>query len=531
MTTATTITSPPFRIKDSESDVTTTTEEEEESTTDGIPATTVTNRVVIGRSPDDWFCTITKDWSTLTFTEVFKIFRESIFDLQKTSLVVNRMISHTQRPEQFRFSEGALLVLREPNAGGASEFSEAFSFELFHRVFQAELVKTEMKVSYEWGAFSKKTDYTMNLGGHILAVSVTRALKFRGIFTEDDAFNLLYKKLAGIQMSNRDVCEEDRWTKQILHIMTEHVYIVELLRSVYSWMHHHQPELIGSTVVMITHTQNAPFLYYNFCAEQANMVFTDTAANDTNSLLSERVDTFTTAARCDTVRSSSLFEKARVRSYAMRRSVPCRLAFGIQSRIQQSRLRQIAPKVALGVKNANGIKSPLSPEGEGILNIASHCGRLEEEAYIDIERGMAIGWLNISAHQFPSQPRDELQLYPIIELSHDIVEGDINDSPSRSSSSSCFPPLREPLHNMFLGTFTALPSSMAWTFKRAEALPAKVKPIESFTPWSFSNVRGNKEKQEECKDQGCQAYRNDQGDSGDGSDIGLAAMFEESNAN
>lgn len=56
--------------------------------------------------------------------------------------------------------------------------------------------QTEMEVSYfpEGGSI---TDYVCDIFGTKVGVSVTRAMKYRGEYTEEDATNLLTKKLKG----------------------------------------------------------------------------------------------------------------------------------------------------------------------------------------------------------------------------------------------------------------------------------------------------------------------------------------------
>ena len=58
-----------------------------------------------------------------------------------------------------------------------------------------------MEIEY-WPEGSKKTDYSVMLYGRPIGVSVTRAMKFKGVFTEEDARVLLYKKLFGILVSS-----------------------------------------------------------------------------------------------------------------------------------------------------------------------------------------------------------------------------------------------------------------------------------------------------------------------------------------
>ena len=245
------------------------------------PATTASTfqRHLFGKDNDQWVATTFSDFNTLMFEPLVQMFHKTVADTNSTALLVNRMISIATSPSAYRLSAGAMRVLQEDNAGGASEFSEAISFEIMHRLFDCQLLKTEMSIAYRYGPWSRKTDYTCLMRGEAVAVSVTRAMRFAGTFTQQDAFNLLYKKLYGCQMSNRDVLAGDRWTKQILHILCAHQYIVEILRAVYAFIYEHTPELIGNTVVLITLTDGAPFLYFNFCRAQAEMKFeTDAAA-------------------------------------------------------------------------------------------------------------------------------------------------------------------------------------------------------------------------------------------------------------
>lgn len=64
----------------------------------------------------------------------------------------------------------------------------------FH--YETFLFQTEMEVSYfpEGGSI---TDYVCEIFDTKVGVSVTRAMKYRGDFTQEDAMNLLMKKLKG----------------------------------------------------------------------------------------------------------------------------------------------------------------------------------------------------------------------------------------------------------------------------------------------------------------------------------------------
>jgi len=125
-----------------------------------------------------------------------------------------------------------------------------------HRCFGAKLLKTEMDINY-YPYGSKKTDYLIQIYGKTVAVSVTRAMKFSGTFTNFDAKHLLMKKLDGINWSTRN--GQDKWEKQILHVWTNSQKTAEIIN--YEFEHTMTDELRTNTVLFITITKNAPWLY------------------------------------------------------------------------------------------------------------------------------------------------------------------------------------------------------------------------------------------------------------------------------
>ena len=113
------------------------------------------------------------------------------------------------------FSEDAYKIFSTPNAGGTSIVSESLSFEIFRVCYGAKLLKTETEVCYfpEGGSM---TDYVMCIFNQTVAVSVTRAIRYGGIFATEDAVWLLEKKLKTIRNSTRN--SEIKWSRQILHV-------------------------------------------------------------------------------------------------------------------------------------------------------------------------------------------------------------------------------------------------------------------------------------------------------------------------
>ncbi|KAL8590065.1 hypothetical protein ACOMHN_034296 [Nucella lapillus] len=163
----------------------------------------------------------------------------------------------TESMAQLQFSVGGYRLLTLPNAGGSSELSEALSFELLQRCFRATLVKTEMEIEY-FPQGGSMTDYVCALCGSDVAVSVTRAMKYRGAYTEEDAEKLLHKKLKGVVQSNHNAVT--KWNKQILHIWAATSQVANTVTAVFQRM---DPKVKANTVVLITTATRSPFIFEN----------------------------------------------------------------------------------------------------------------------------------------------------------------------------------------------------------------------------------------------------------------------------
>ncbi|KAK6188611.1 hypothetical protein SNE40_004753 [Patella caerulea] len=152
---------------------------------------------------------------------------------------------------------GSLKLLRVPNAGGSSLLSEVFSYELLGRHFGAKLHKTEMEIEYKTRN-GPMTDYAVDINGTRLGVSVTRAMKFGGNYTEEHAHHLLNKKLKGVNQSTQN--SFTTWTKQILHVWTTSDNITDIITKVYE--HDIPPALKTNTLVLVT-TTRSDFIFKN----------------------------------------------------------------------------------------------------------------------------------------------------------------------------------------------------------------------------------------------------------------------------
>ena len=139
--------------------------------------------------------------------------------------------------DTMRLTPGGQVVLMTDNAGGSSLLSEVFSFEVLARCEMATLLKTETEILYSVQG-GKITDLLVEIDGVKVGVSVSRAVKFprdeQTLYTKEAATTLLDKKLRDILASSQNVREEDRWVKQILHIMAYDLQHLEQLQAAYA---------------------------------------------------------------------------------------------------------------------------------------------------------------------------------------------------------------------------------------------------------------------------------------------------------
>jgi hypothetical protein len=100
---------------------------------------------------------------------------------------------------------------------------------------------------------SKKTDYVCKINDLIFGVSVSRAMKFNGDFSIEDAKQLLYKKLIGIQQSTKNIILKNKLSRQILHIWTPNKQISKLIVDEFKSM---SQIVLTNTILLITETLN-----------------------------------------------------------------------------------------------------------------------------------------------------------------------------------------------------------------------------------------------------------------------------------
>lgn len=137
---------------------------------------------------------------------------------------------HTMYPHMCKSAKRSLTI---ENAGGKSQYSEALSMQYFRERFRARKYIPEMEIKY-WIDY-KMCDYICNVKGNRVGVSVSRAMGYPTAedFTPDIAYRLLRKKLHGLVVASRGVCEKQEFHISVLHIFCQNQKISEMVMDIY----------------------------------------------------------------------------------------------------------------------------------------------------------------------------------------------------------------------------------------------------------------------------------------------------------
>lgn len=159
-----------------------------------------------------------------------------------------------------KLSPGGKKIYDDGNLGGSSLESEIISYEVLYRCELADLLKTEAEIVYQ-DTGGKKTDLLVGIDGFKVGVSVTRAFAFPpdAPYTQQQAHDLLLKKLSDIQLSNVNVSAADAWEKHVLHVIAYTSMHADMLEAAYPTL---DASVRGDTVLMITVTEGADTFIY-----------------------------------------------------------------------------------------------------------------------------------------------------------------------------------------------------------------------------------------------------------------------------
>lgn len=180
-----------------------------------------------------------------------------VTDVNRSGYLVN-YFDQLRAFDRMRLTEGAIRIRDTQNAGGNSIESETLSFELLKRCYNASLLKTEMEVNY-WPQGGSITDYVCTMFNTVtVAVSVTRAVNYKELFSVEDAYKLLSKKLRGVKQSSRNSMV--KWTKQILHVWVLSDYVADCVLCAWNEI---DASVRGNTVMIVTVANKSLEIFVN----------------------------------------------------------------------------------------------------------------------------------------------------------------------------------------------------------------------------------------------------------------------------
>ncbi|KAJ6249802.1 cysteine and glycine-rich protein 2 binding protein [Anaeramoeba flamelloides] len=186
--------------------------------------------------------------------------KDQLFKYNSTYYHTNYFTANTSW-KKFKLCHGAAKIRESDNAGGTSVISEAMSFEVLKKMIGAKILSTENEIIYF--PIGKITDYAIQVSNHentvTLGVSVTRAMKYQGVFEREDANRLLEKKLFGVICSSEN-SSYPKFAKQILHIWGTDKRTARILKDVYendiAQCYKH------NTIVIVTVAKKADWLFW-----------------------------------------------------------------------------------------------------------------------------------------------------------------------------------------------------------------------------------------------------------------------------
>src|SRR5205085_12162924 len=105
-------------------------------------------------------------------------------------------------------------------------------------------------------------------------VSVTRSMKFPRPedFTEEDAYNLLKKKLFGLTMARNGISDKHSFNICALHIWAQTLDIAEKLKKVYPRVIAEDESDTFREVIILTSVYNHSWIYNNRAGKELSFV-------------------------------------------------------------------------------------------------------------------------------------------------------------------------------------------------------------------------------------------------------------------
>eukprot|EP00299_Pterocystis_sp_00344_P018651 c9308_g1_i1.p1 GENE.c9308_g1_i1~~c9308_g1_i1.p1 ORF type:complete len:261 (+),score=60.26 c9308_g1_i1:43-783(+) len=196
------------------------------------------------------------DQERLTQTKAFSDFRLLLRPHQNRTMrrnlqsqtiecMYNQFEPFSNSPTTMRLSEQATRMRGRKGVGRGltAAWSEALSFEMLHRLFDAKLLQTE----HELAERNVVADYLCEVYDLPVLVSVTRAYKPNSNLTSEECLELLQRKIRGLVKSNQILSPP---AKVMVHVWASDLIVATRLQAAVAELTND----FGGLVVMITAT-------------------------------------------------------------------------------------------------------------------------------------------------------------------------------------------------------------------------------------------------------------------------------------
>ena len=202
----------------------------------------------------------------ISYAKNDKIFFANDFKkiIEKPKILTNFYTSTNAGEGSLLFSDHGKKILSTQSAGcsWSSQLSEALSFEVLYRIFNASLTHCEMDINYSQ-VNCPKIDYRCEIEGVSIGVSVTRAWNGSYQYSRKEAAHLLTKKIKSILHANQYALSSSKWEKQLLHVWLPSSKICPLMEEelkIIFEQYEAQGEVLSNLIILLTVTnfQNTP---------------------------------------------------------------------------------------------------------------------------------------------------------------------------------------------------------------------------------------------------------------------------------
>lgn len=169
----------------------------------------------------------------------------------KYSLIKINVYSENKSLNNIQWSKHSKLFISNGNAGGSSLMSEVLSYEIFSRICNGVLYKSEKELEYIFPE-GPLSDYTIHIeNDKLYSISVTRAFCYYNNFNKEKCYNLLFKKFAKIKYIEKNI-KNKKIYKNILHVFTISDECFNIIKDVYSEI----PLILKKNIVFVVTITN-----------------------------------------------------------------------------------------------------------------------------------------------------------------------------------------------------------------------------------------------------------------------------------